>query len=119
MRNLTAYSLALRFLLIGILLFTCLLFYLRKWESSPPPFSPSAATALCASTPGCKSISTKWEYDIAQARMFVVLRATLARKAANTNALETIQQAIDQHQGELSWMRQMLWPAPRLESRYE
>jgi hypothetical protein len=118
MRYLSTYSNALRFLLIGILLLTCLIFYVRKWDSAPQPFSSSAASELCASTPGCKSISTTWAYDIAQSRVVVIVRATLARKAANATAIEAIQQAIDQHQTEQSWINRWLWPAPRLETRY-
>jgi hypothetical protein len=104
---------AYRFLLIGSLLLTCLFFYLRKCESALPPFSSSEASALCAASPGCKSISTTWDYDIAQGRVVVNVRATLARKPANANALKSIQQAIDRSQSEQSWIRRTLWPAPQ------
>lgn len=109
----------LRFWLIGILVAMCLIFYVHKWGPSLPPFSPAKATTLCASIPGCKSIHTKWDYDIEDARGKLVVHATLIRKSANANAAEPIQQAIDQHQSQLSWLHQTLWAAPRLEVHYE
>lgn len=119
MNHFPSFSYALRSVLIGALLLTCAFFYVRKWGSSTPPFSSPEASTLCASTPGCKSISTKWDYDVTQGRVVVIVRATLARKTANATALETIQQAIDRHYANEPWINRILWPAPRLESRYE
>jgi len=119
MKSLTTLSRTIRYLMIGILIALCSLFYVRKLDGPPFPLLADEATAMCTAAIGCKAMFFFHRYDQSLQRRVVAIRIIMDKKLRKGDVPAQLLQSIDDRQAARSWLEGWGWAGRRLEVRYE